>query len=156
MKLLLKQRFLSWFDSYDIYDENGNTVYVVKGQLAWGHMLKVYDAAGVELGYVKEKILTFLPKFEIYINNTCVGMIKKEFTIFKPKFNIDYKGWKVTGDFLQWNYEIFDQSDMRIATISKEIFKWTDTYVIDVADDREALNCLMFVLAMDAEKCSRS
>ena len=25
MKLLFKQRFFSWFDSYDIYDEAGNT-----------------------------------------------------------------------------------------------------------------------------------
>ena len=37
MKLLFKQRFFSWFDSYDIYDENGDTVYTVEGQLAWGH-----------------------------------------------------------------------------------------------------------------------
>ena len=35
MKLLFKQRLFSWFDSYDIYDEFGNTVYVVKGQLSW-------------------------------------------------------------------------------------------------------------------------
>lgn len=34
MKLLFQQRFFSWFDSYDIYDEDGNTVYVVKGQLS--------------------------------------------------------------------------------------------------------------------------
>ena len=39
MKLLFKQRLFSWFDSYDIYDEAGNTVYVVKGQLSWGHKL---------------------------------------------------------------------------------------------------------------------
>ena len=32
MKLLFKQRFFSWLDSYDIYDEYENTVYVVKGQ----------------------------------------------------------------------------------------------------------------------------
>ena len=31
MKLLFRQRAFSWFDSYDIYDENENTVYVVKG-----------------------------------------------------------------------------------------------------------------------------
>lgn len=37
MKLLFKQRFFSWFDSYDIYDESGATRYVVKGQLSWGH-----------------------------------------------------------------------------------------------------------------------
>ena len=40
MKLLFKQRFFSWFDSYDIYNEAGDTVYVVKGQLSWGHCLK--------------------------------------------------------------------------------------------------------------------
>ena len=42
MKLLFRQRFFSWFDSYDIYDEFGNTVYVVKGQLSWGHKLVIY------------------------------------------------------------------------------------------------------------------
>ena len=31
MKLLFKQRFFSWFDSYDIYDENGAAVYTVEG-----------------------------------------------------------------------------------------------------------------------------
>ena len=66
MKLLFKQRFFSWFDSYDIYDESGNTVYVVKGQLSWGHCLKIFDRYGSEIGTVKERVLTLLPKFEIY------------------------------------------------------------------------------------------
>ena len=65
MKLLFKQRLFSWFDSYDIYDEAGNTVYVVKGQLSWGHKLVIYDAYGNEVGMVVQKVLTFLPKFEI-------------------------------------------------------------------------------------------
>lgn len=34
MQLLFKQRMFSWFDSYDIYNEAGEVVYVVKGQLA--------------------------------------------------------------------------------------------------------------------------
>lgn len=29
MKLMFKQRFFSWFDSYDIYDESGAAVYTV-------------------------------------------------------------------------------------------------------------------------------
>ena len=49
MKLLFKQRMFSWFDSYDIYDENENTVYVVKGQLSWGHCLKIFDTEENEL-----------------------------------------------------------------------------------------------------------
>ena len=55
------QRLFSWFDSYDIYDEAGNTVYVVKGQLSWGHKLVIYDAYGNEVGMVVQKVLTFLP-----------------------------------------------------------------------------------------------
>ena len=27
MKLLFKERFFSWLDSYDVFDESGNTVY---------------------------------------------------------------------------------------------------------------------------------
>ena len=62
MKLLFKQRLFSWFDSYDIYDEAGNTVYVVKGQLSWGHKLVIYDTYGNEVGMVVQKVLTFLPR----------------------------------------------------------------------------------------------
>ena len=68
MQLLFKQRLFSWFDSYDIYDETGNAVYTVKGQLAWGHCLKIFDVYGNELGMVQQKLFTLLPKFEIYMN----------------------------------------------------------------------------------------
>ena len=70
MKLLFKQRLFSWFDSYDIYDEAGNTVYVVKGQFSWGHKLAIYDAYGNEVGMVVQKVLTFLPKFEIRLRTS--------------------------------------------------------------------------------------
>lgn len=155
MRLLFKQRFFSWFDSYDIYDDAGNTVYVVKGQLSWGHCLKIFDAAGREVGTVKERILTFLPKFEIYLGNNYVGCISKEFTFFKPKYNIDCNGWHIDGDFFEWDYTVLNVSGGVVATVSKELLHWTDTYVIDVADPRDALCALMFVLAIDAEKCSR-
>ena len=46
MKLLLKQKLFSWFDSYNVYDEYGETVFKVKGQLSFGHRLVVYDANG--------------------------------------------------------------------------------------------------------------
>ena len=155
MKLLFKQRLFSWFDSYDIYDEDGNSVYTVKGQLSWGHCLKIYDAVDHEVGTIQERILTLLPKFEVYLGNQYVGSISKEFSFFTPKFNIDYNGWHVEGDFFEWDYSILDQSGQRIAEVSKQLFNWTDTYVIDVQNPNDALGALMLVLAIDAEKCSR-
>ena len=155
MKLLFKQRFFSWFDSYDIYDEAGNTMIVVKGELAWGHLLRIYDTNGNEVGYIKEKILTWLPKFEMYIGDRYAGCISKEFTLFKPKFNIDYNGWHVDGDWFEWDYTILNSAGQSIASVSKELWNWTDTYVIDVHNPQDALYALMLVLAIDAEKCSR-
>lgn len=156
MKLLFKQRFFSWFDSYDIYDEAGNTVYVVKGQLSWGHKLVIYDAGGREIGMVVQRVLTFLPKFELYKHGTCVGCLSKEFTFLKPRYNIDYNGWHVEGSIMEWDYSILDRGSHLVATVSKELFHMTDTYVIDVRNPDDALDALMFVLAIDAEKCSRN
>lgn len=156
MKLLFKQRFFSWFDSYDIYDEAGNTVFVVKGQPSWGHCLKIFDANGYEVGMVKERVLTFFPKFDLYIKGQYIGCINKEFSLFSPRFNIDCNGWQVQGDFFEWDYSIVDQYGHFVAEISKKLFNWTDTYGIDVVRPDDAICALMLVLAIDAEKCSRN
>ena len=155
MKLLFKQRFFSWFDSYDIYDESGNIIYTVKGQLSWGHCLKIFDSKGCEIGTVKERIFSFLPKFELYLGNKYLGCISKEFTFFRPRFHIEYNGWQVDGNWFEWDYQILDSYGTPVAYISKEIFNWTGTYVIDVCEPQDALCALMLVLAIDAEKCSR-
>lgn len=156
MRMYFKQRLFSWFDSYDIYDEQGNTLYVVKGQLAWGHCLKIFDTYGNEVGTVKERVLTFLPKFDVYLGNQYLGCISKEFTFFKPKYDIDYNGWHIDGSVMEWEYEITNAMGYMVASISKELFHLTDQYVIDVPNQQDALIVLMFVLAIDAEKCSRN
>ncbi|MBO4385000.1 MAG: LURP-one-related family protein [Clostridia bacterium] len=157
MKMLFKQRFFSWFDSYDIFDEEGNTLFTVKGQLSWGHKLNVYDAAGYYLGTVKEKVLTLSPTFELSIGEEPIGVIKRRlFSIFRPVYDLSFNGWEASGNFLEWDYEIKDPDGNVAASVSKELFHWTDTYSIEVYDPNDALMALMFVLAVDAEKCSRS
>ncbi len=157
VKLLFKQRFFSWFDSYDIYNENGDTVFTVEGQLSWGHRLHILNAAGRHVGTVQQKVLTFAPRFELYENDEYLGCLEKElFTFFKPRYHMDFNGWDVEGNFMEWDYAITDGSGREVAAVSKELFKWTDTYAIDVADPGDALHALMVVLAIDAEKCSRN
>ena len=156
MKLLFKQRMFSWFDSYDIYNEIGNTVFTVQGRLAWGKRLEIYDAAGNHVGTLKQKPFSFLPTFEIYLGERYVGCVQKDFTLFKPSFHIDCNGWTVEGEWWEWDYEIRDAEGKLLASISKEVFNWTDTYVLSVYDPADALSVLMVVLAIDAEKDSRN
>ena len=156
MKLLFKQRFFSWLDSYDIYDENGETIFTVEGQFGFGHRLHILDRNGRHIGTVKQKVFTFGPKFELYENEECLGTLEKElFTFFTSRYYIDFNGWQIEGNFLEWDYAINDSHGIPVATISKELFNWTDTYAIDVINTRDALRALMVVLAIDAEKCSR-
>ena len=155
MQMLFRQRMFSWFDSYDIYAEDGSVLYTVKGQLSWGHCLKIFDADGCEVGTVKERIFTFLPKFELFLGEDYIGCISKEFTLFRPQYTIDCRGWTVEGSFLEWDYSVYD-GQRQVAQISKELLHWTDTYVLDIADPADALYVLMLVLAIDAEKCSRN
>lgn len=154
MRLLFKQRFFSWFDSYDIFDEDGNTVYVVKGELSWGNRLQIYDAMGNPVGRVQERVLTFLPKFELYVGEQLAGEIVKEFTLFRPKFQLDCNGWTIEGDFWEWDYTVMDGA-RTVMRLSKELWNWTDTYSMEITRSEDALYSLMIVLAIDAVKCSQ-
>lgn len=152
MRMICKQRMLSWLDNYDIYAEDGSTLFTVKGVMSWGHCLKILDADGYELGCIKEELISFLPRFTLYQNGVAVGCIRKKLSFLKPKFTLDMNEWTVEGDWLGWNYEVC-AGTRQVAVLYQEL-DWTDVYVIDVHREEEALTVLMIVLAIDAAKCS--
>lgn len=80
MELLIKQRVFSWTDAYDVYDETGIPKYYVKAEFfSLGHRIHVYDKrTGAELGSVHQRLLTFLPTFELVIGGRSVGVIRKK------------------------------------------------------------------------------
>lgn len=154
MQLLIKQRVFSWTDTYDIYDEHGEPKYFVKAEfLTLGHQIHVYTQSHQEVGAVYEKIFRFLPEFEVEIYGRIVGTIKKEFSFFRPKYNIDYNGWHVEGDFLGWDYDVYDRN-RAVIHISKQLFRWGDTYVLDFTSPEEELPGLLLAIAIDAANCS--
>ena len=99
-----------------------------------GHRLHVYDMNGHEVGLIKEKVLTFLPEFEVMIGGHSCGIIKKKFTFFHPQ------------------YELCSA----VIHITKEPLHWGDTYVIDFLDPKDELMGLMLVLAIDAANCTNN
>ena len=119
MKLLFKQRFFSWFDSYDIYNEEGDTVYTVKVAPSWGHWLMVCDALEMKSVPSGEKVLSWLPKLKCFSEIGISDVSAKELTLFKPKFIIDCNGWQVDGDFFEWDYSITDSGGQPVASVSK-------------------------------------
>ena len=152
MKLIFKQRFMTWRDSYDIFDEAGNTVYTVNSEMSWTQLAHVRGANGGYLASVKRKAWTWRPTFEIYVGPDYAGQIRRAGPVFTPHYEIDYRGWQADGDFMGFDYTITDAAGNLIAVVSKELFQWTDTYVIDVQDPDDSLYALLLVLSIDLEK----
>ncbi|MGN1389571.1 MAG: LURP-one-related/scramblase family protein [Bulleidia sp.] len=154
MNLLIRQRMFSWLDSYDIYAEDGTPAYTVKGEISFGHQLRIYEHSGTPIGLVKEVLLTFLPAFRLYQEGELVGTLRRKMSLFHPYYEIPELGWSAEGDFLQWNYTLYDETGRPAAEIAKKVLNFTDTYVLSIEDPRNALLALMIVLAIDAELCT--
>ena len=88
MRLLFRQRMFSWFDSYDVYDEAGNTVFTVQGHLDWGHRLHIHDSYGNHIATVRQRVLTMLSKLEFFIGGEKLGELHRKLTLFRPQYEI--------------------------------------------------------------------
>lgn len=149
MKLYIKQKVFSWKDKFYVKDENGNDRYYIEGELfSLGKKLHIYDMNSNELAFIHQKVLSFLPRFFVFIGGIQVAEIVKEFTFFRNKYRIDGLGWDVDGDFMDHDYEITHMG-RPIVSISKEWFTWGDSYMLDIADNVDPINALSVVLAID-------
>ena len=155
MKLIFKQRLLSVLDSYDIYDEFGNTEYIVKGEIGLSHRFRIYNNRNIELAYIKQSLFKIFPEFKMYINGNYVGCVKKRFSLLKPIFTVKCKGLYIEGDIFELNYKIKDNCNHDIASINKKLFSFSDKYVLNVKNREDVLHALVIVLSIDALKCNK-
>lgn len=156
MRLLIKQRVFALSDTYDVYDENGTPVFIVKNELlSILHRIHVKDKSGREIGQIRQNFTLFFPEFQIWINGQYAGKVRAEFSLLRPKYSIDYMGMRCEGDIFGWNYSVY-RGMQEVMHISKEIISWGDTYAIDIARPEDEIMGLMLVIAIDAANCSRS
>ena len=154
MKFLFKER-LNWRTQYDIYNEEGKVAFFVQAELPPSPIIHIYDGQGREVGAIKHKLLTWPTTFEMYVGGQYVGCIKEDPVAIQGRFYVDYKGWRVEGKHLEFEYTVFNPIGDVVATISKELFKTTDTYWINVKNPDDALYAVMIVLAIDDIKAMR-
>ena len=149
---MITQKLMSLRGRYDITDENEQTVFSIKGKYTIPKRYDISDAQGQLVAQLRSKVFDILPTYYLYENGEKIGKVKKKFSFFKPKFAIDCNGWQIQGNFLSWDYKIVDAAGNIIATLSKEIFKIRDVYVMDIVNDEDALRVVQVALAIDLQK----
>lgn len=149
MKLYIREKVFSWGDKFFVKDETGADCYYVEGEIfTWGKKLHVYRMDGSEAAFIKQEVWSLMPRYDVFIGQRHVAQIKKEFTLFFPKYSIEGLGWEIDGRFTAHDYEI-TQNGRRIVTIQKEWMTWGDSYVLDIEDPRDELVALAVVLTID-------
>lgn len=150
MQLLIKQRVFSLRDTFDVYDEAGAERWFIESRLfSLPKEINVYDRGDVQQAAIRQKLWHLLPQFELWLGERYFGCIRQRFG-FRPHYELEDCGWRVEGDFWGWDYRVLDAAGDPVAAISKELFRWGDTYVIDIPDPANELPCLLIVLAIDA------
>ncbi len=149
MNLYIKQKVFSFKDRFNIFDCNGNIRYTAEGELfSLGKKLHIYDNGGNEVIYIRQRLVTFLPKYEISVLNTEPVEIVKNFTLFKHEYSIPAWSIKIHGDFFAHEYTV-ERNGYVIAHLSKEWLSWGDTYNINIASPEDELTALACILVVD-------
>ena len=152
MRYMLKQKIWSWGDDYVIRDANEEPAFLVDGKVfSWGDKLSFQDMNGNELAFISQKLLTFMPKYELYRSGQLFAEIKKEWSWFKCKFTLDVPGpndYEITGSFWDMEYE-FRRSGRQVAVVSKNFWSWSDTYGVDIDAGEDDVAVIATVIVID-------
>jgi uncharacterized protein YxjI len=144
----MKQKAFSWRDRFAVWDEQGRERWFAQGEIfTWGRKLHVLSPDGVERAFIRQKVLSLLPRYYIEIGGD-VFTVVKEFTFFKPRYRLENTNWTIHGDFWAHEYEISDHKAC-VMRMSKHWFTLGDSYELDIPQAENELLALCVALAVD-------
>ena len=153
MRYLMKQKLFSWGDDFTIRDEQGNDAYFVDGKaFSIGAKLSFQRPGGGELAFIKQKLLSWGPTYEIWRDGRLAAVVKKElFTFLHCTFTVDVPGpddLRAEGSLTDHEYR-FTRGDRIVATVSKQWFALGDTYGVEVLEGEDPVLLLASTVVID-------
>lgn len=151
MIFYVREKVFSFGDNFTIRDIDGYDAYKVKGKVfSFGNKLRLYSMDDRELVYIEQKLFKFLPEYLIYENGTVTAVLKKKFSFFKQRLQIEsrYGDFYIEGDVFAHNFAIF-RNGILVADIRKKVFTFGDTYEVNIDDNESYPFILSMVIVID-------
>jgi uncharacterized protein YxjI len=150
-RYLIRERLFRLAEDSDITDETGKLVLRVNGQL-FRDRVTLRDPSGAEVAQVRHKMVSFRPTYRVIIGGEEAAEVRKRFfTPFGDRFVIDVPGpddLEMEGNLLNHEF-VVRRGGTVVATVSKAMFSFRDTYAVEVAPGQNDLLVLASVLALD-------
>ena len=151
-KLYLDQKIWSVREKFTIYDDRERPVYRAQGSLfKIPKHFDIFDLQDHVVASVTKQPLHWLPRFDLKIGGQPVATIQKQFSLFKPRYDLVATGLTVTGDFWDMNFTVSRRGQV-VGTVAKRWFSVGDKYEITSQDDTDSLLLVGLVLAIDYVK----
>ena len=157
MQFRLNSNLLTLGSNFEIWDEKDELAFVVRGKiLSFGHDLTLETPQGVEVARIKQRLMNFMPTYEMYLGEKHYATITRKFSWFKKRFLLDVPGpndYEVEGDF--WNYEYeFRRKSGVVARVFRKMWSMTGVYEVDIAKGEDVVSVLAAVVVINL--CNRN
>lgn len=151
MKYYVKQKIFSLKDQFYVMDQSGKEVYSVKGKMfSLSNKMELLNMNGSQVLNTNKQIFSFLAKYFVYDPpGELKAEIKRKFGI-RPRFQVTVgeEELVVEGSLFAHSFGVFNGSD-EVASISKKVLSFGDSYEIEVHDERNTELYLFIVIILD-------
>ena len=158
MKLFMQQEAFAWGKPLELRDKGGHTRYVVTGDAySLGKRLHVQDAAGREAVYVRQRVPSMFPRYELEVYGKYVGSVIKDLTFLRPRYTLEGLDWEIGGNPGGFDFEITWRSSV-VASCHPVQGKQGALYALELLDrtmELPALGVLLTVSCILAPQGSR-
>ena len=151
MKIIVKNKFVSWGGSSKVEDEAGKPLYEVKGKvISWTKKKTLKDLNGNVIYTIKNKWPTWL-LHSAYIcdaNGNKICRLKQRIKFSSPyvveecRDNIEFHGYILDGMAVRRNGE-------NMGTIKKEFWSLRDYFVLNIPDGQDPTFMIALTIAID-------
>lgn len=153
MRYQMKQKLFAFGDDFTVTDAAGRDTFFVDGRVfSLGNQLSFQDMNGQELAFIKQKLLSWGPTYEIHRGGQVAAVVRKDlFTFFHCTFTVDVPGpddLTAEGNLTDHEY-VLRRGAQTVATVSKQWFTLTDSYGVDVAEGEDPVLLLASTVVID-------
>jgi uncharacterized protein YxjI len=157
MRYHLRERAWSLTEAFVIRDDASHPVFEVKGKFFHiGDDLVMFDRrTHQELVHIKQRVLSLLPRYEIYRNGQHWATMHEQLRLFGERFKVEGSNgmmFHVNGDIWRWNFTITDASGQLMGNVSRQLSLFRDSYAVDVAPNVDAPFILALAIVIEMVK----
>lgn len=153
MQYVMKEKWLALGNDFAITDSHGREAFYVDGRaFSLGDKLSFQDATRREVAFIRQRLLSWGPTYEVSRDGQLVATVKKKlFTLLRHRFFVDVPGpndLEANGNFFEHEYEFILQ-DRLVAQVSKRWLALTDSYAININEGVDEVLILACAVVID-------